>query len=52
MKQVFELSINGKFIQYLMKSEVKLLKWGQGEVITLTPVEITTEKYKVYFGKG
>jgi len=27
MKQVFELHINGKFSQYLMKSEVRLIKW-------------------------
>ena len=51
MKQVFELYINGKFTQYLMKSEVRLLKWDKFEVITLIPVEMDEAKYKFWFNK-
>jgi len=51
MKKVFELHINGKFIQYIGKSELHLLKWIEGDIFTLKPVEITKEKYSAHFGK-
>ena len=40
MKKVFELSVNGKFLQYLLPSEVRLLKWDEEKIFTLTPVKI------------
>lgn len=51
MKKVFELSINGKFTQYLMLSEVKLLKWDIDLIFTLKPAEITKAHYNIVFGK-
>ena len=51
MKQVFKVFINGKFRQYLAKGEVKLLKWESGIKITLEPVVLTKEEYKIFFGK-
>jgi hypothetical protein len=52
MKRLFELSINGKFSQYLMPSEVKLLRWEDGIKYTLTPVLVTIEKYNSVLGKN
>ncbi len=50
MKKVFELAINGRFTHYLLPSEVKLLKWEEGQNYQLTPVTITIEDYNLYFG--
>lgn len=51
MVQVFKVYIDGKFSQYLMKSEVSLIRWYEGLKITLEAVEITREKYKILFDK-
>jgi hypothetical protein len=51
MKKVFELHINGKFSQFLLPSEIKLLKWDSDRIFTLKPVEITMARYKIEFGK-
>lgn len=51
MKQVFELRVDGKFIQYLLKSELPLLSrlWSPGTVLSLTCVEIDEAKYNILF---
>jgi hypothetical protein len=51
MKKIFELQINGKFTQYILPSEIKLIKWEKGLIFTLTPTEITNEHYKRITGK-
>lgn len=50
MKKVFELAINGSFIQHLLPSEVKLLKWEEGKTYQLTPVYISIKDYNIFFG--
>lgn len=52
MKKVFELAINGKISQYLLPSEIRLLKWDDGKVYTLTSVKVTNEFYFRTFGKN
>lgn len=49
-KKVFELHINGKFFQYLLPSEVKLLKWEHDQEYTLKPINMSKEHYKIHFG--
>jgi hypothetical protein len=51
MKKVFELQINGKFVQYLNPSEIRLLKWEENNIYILTPVKISINDYKLFFGK-
>jgi len=53
MKQVFKVYINGKFTQYLLKSELRLLSnpFTVGMKITLECVEISLADYKTFFGK-
>lgn len=53
MKKVLSISVNGKFKQYLMRSESKYIPqmckaWG---AITVELVEITEAHYKTHFGK-
>lgn len=50
-KKLFELAINGVFSQYLLPSEIKLLKFDIEIVFTLTPIEVTEERYKLILGK-
>lgn len=52
MKKVFEISANGKFIQYLKLSENKFLKnlCEAHHQVTIKIVEITKPKYKVFIG--
>ena len=51
-KKLFELHINGKFTQYLLPSEVKLLKWEQCLEFKLIPVMVTTDRYNNVLGKN
>ena len=50
MKKVFELAINGSFIQHLKPSEVNLLKWEEGKTYQLTPITISIKDYNNIFG--
>jgi hypothetical protein len=52
MKKLFELSVNGQFVQYLLPSEIRLLKWESGKNYMLTPIEMTIEQYNLNFGKN
>lgn len=53
MKQVFAIYAEGKFKQFLMKSEIKYLAemckaWGK---VTVELTEISIAQYKITFGK-
>ncbi len=53
MKKVLEISVNGEFKQYLMRSEAHYISkmceaW---KVVTVRLVEISTAQYKIKFGK-
>ena len=53
MKKVLEISVNGEFKQYLMRSEARYISkmceaWG---TVTVKTVEISAAKYKIEFGK-
>lgn len=51
MKQVLKISIDGKFSQYLKKSEVRFIndicKHG---IVTVELVMLTSSEYKINFG--
>ncbi len=53
MKEIFEIYIDGKFLQHLPKSETRYLtKWFKvGSTITVKCVEVTKERYKILMGK-
>lgn len=50
---VFKVFLDGKFHQYLMKSESHYIsKWHElGKEIKLIPVEMSDWQYKIEFGK-
>lgn len=51
MKKVFALYENGQFQQYLLLSEIRLIKWDKDIEYTLKPIEMTQEHYELFFGK-
>lgn len=51
MKKVFALYENGQFQQYLLLSEIRLIKWDKDIEYTLKPIEMTQEHYELFFWK-
>lgn len=53
MKKVLEITAQGEFKQYLMKSEARYISkmcevWGE---VIVREVEISISQYKIQFGK-
>ena len=51
--KVLSVSINGKFSQYCMYSEIRLFSeiLKDGKVVTFRPCELSESSYKFNFGK-
>lgn len=50
-KKMFKLYVNDKFLQYLLPSDIRLLKWDEKKTYRLEPVMVSPSLYNKIMGK-